>query len=112
MKAMIIKHPDSNLSYLIVPTSVSVGSGTQKYLSGFSPLANDQSVYDHIRWKIYRDRNMELNPTIVPYTLPSNLSKLKSYSVVIPLSASEKLAETMDSEIVFKGRVDPIVDCS
>jgi|688.fasta_scaffold55740_2 hypothetical protein len=112
MKAMIIKHPDSNLSYLIVPTSVSVGSGTQKYLSGFSPLANDQSESDHIRWKIYRDRNMEVNRTIRSYGLANNLSKLKSHTVVIPLSASEKLAETMDSEIVFKGRVDPIVDCS
>jgi hypothetical protein len=112
MKAMIIKDPDSNLSYLIVPTTVSAGSGMQKYLSGFSPLANDQSVYDHIRWKIYRDRNMEVNPTILPNTLPSIQCKLKSYSVMIPLSGSEKLAEKMDSEIVFQKRIDPIVDCS
>jgi hypothetical protein len=55
---------------------------------------------------------MEVNRTIRPYGLANNLSKLKSHTVVIPLSASEKLAETMDSEIVFKGRVDPIVDCS
>lgn len=112
MKAMIIKHPGTNLSYLIVPTSVSPGAGTQKYLSGFSPLSNDQSVYDHIRWKIYRDRNIEENQTILPFTLPSSQSRLKSFSVVIPMNGAQNASQTHDSEISFRTRADPIVDCS
>lgn len=112
MKAMIIKHPDSNLSYLIVPTTVSPGSSTQKYLSGFSPLSNDQSVYDHIRWKIYRDRNIEDDPTILPFTLPRSQSKLKLMSVVIPMTVGQNALQSNDSEIIFRTRADPIVDCS
>ena len=70
MKAMIIKHPDSNLSYLIVPTTVS------------------------------------------PFTLPRSQSKLKLLSVVIPMTVGQSAFQSNDSEIIFRPRADPIVDCS